>query len=91
LKFGSFNEKGNKMYMIPGISLLVGVGIGYALSKIGSGKRFAYLEHEAQAKAKTIEQEAALLLEKAKVEIQERQLEQKKEFDALNVGDRTAQ
>ena len=79
------SRKGNKMYMIPGISLLVGIGIGYAISKIGSSKRFAYLQLEAQAKAKTIEQEASLLLEKAKVEIQEHALEQKKEFDALTL------
>jgi ribonuclease Y len=71
--------------MIPGISLLVGIGIGYAISKIGSSKRFAYLQLEAEAKAKTIEQEASLLLDKAKVEIQERELAQKKEFDALTL------
>jgi len=69
------------MYTVPGISLLVGLGIGYAVSKIGSSKRFVYLEREAEAKAKTIEQEAGLLLEKAKVEIKERELEQKKELD----------
>jgi ribonuclease Y len=79
------SRKGNKMYMIPGISLLVGIGIGYAISKIGSSKRFAYLQLEAEAKAKTIEQEASLLLDKAKVEIQERELAQKKEFDALTL------
>jgi len=71
------------MYIVPGISLLVGVGVGYLLSKIGAEKRFAYLQLEAEAKAKTIEQEASLLLEKAKVEIQERQLAQKRELDAL--------
>jgi len=69
------------MYIIPGISLLVGVGVGVVLSKIGISKRYAYLELEAKAKAKTIEQEAGLLLEKAKVEIRERELEQQKAFD----------
>jgi len=69
------------MYIVPGISLLVGLGVGVAVSRIGSGKRFAYLEREAQARAKTIEQEASLLLEKAKVQARERELEQKKELD----------
>ena len=70
------------MYVVPGLSLLAGVGVGYAIAKIGSKKQFIYLEREAQAKAKTIEQEASLLLEKAKVEIREQELEQKKELDA---------
>jgi len=70
------------MYIIPGISLLLGVGAGYAISKIGNSKRFIYLEREAKARAKTIEQEANLLLEKAKVQIKERELEQKRELDA---------
>jgi len=70
------------MYVLSGISLLVGLGAGYAISKIGSSKRFVYLEREAEAKAKTIEQEASLLLEKAKVQIKEQELEQKKELDA---------
>jgi len=70
------------MYMIPGISLLVGIGIGVALSRIGNSKRFVYLEREAEARAKTIEQEANFLLEKAKVQIREQELEQKKELDA---------
>ncbi len=68
--------------MIPGISLLVGIGIGVALSRIGNSKRFVYLEREAEARAKTIEQEANFLLEKAKVQIREQELEQKKELDA---------
>ncbi len=70
------------MYTIPGIALIAGAGIGYAISKIGSKKQFAYLEREAEARAKTIEQEASLLLERAKVEIREQELEQKKELDA---------
>ncbi len=70
------------MYVVPGLSLLASVGVGYAIAKIGSKKQFVYLEREAQAKAKTIEQEASLLLEKAKVEIREQELEQKKELDA---------
>ncbi len=70
------------MYIVPGISLLVGLGIGVAVSRIGNSRRFAYLEREAQAKAKTIEQETSLLLEKAKVQVRERELEQKKELDA---------
>ncbi len=70
------------MYVVPGISLLAGIGAGYAIAKIGSKKQFIYLEREAQAKAKTIEQEASLLLEKAKVEMREQELEQKKELDA---------
>jgi ribonuclease Y len=72
------------MYMIPTIALVVGVGIGYLLSKIGSGKRFEYLKLEAQAKAKTIEQEAHLLLKEAKMEIKSQKLEQKKGFDELH-------
>ena len=70
------------MYIVPGISLLVGLGVGVAVSRIGSSKRLAYLEREAQAKAKTIEQEASLLLEKAKVQAREQELKQKKELDA---------
>lgn len=70
------------MYTIPGIALIAGAGIGYAISKIGSKKQFVYLEREAEARAKTIEQEASLLLEKTKVEIREQELEQKKELDA---------
>ena len=69
------------MYILSGISLLVGLGAGYAISKIGNSKRFVYLEREAEAKAKTIGQEASLLLEKAKVRIKEQELVQKKELD----------
>jgi len=72
------------MYMIPTVTLIVGVGVGYLLSRIGSGKRFEYLKLEAQAKAKTIEQEAHLLLKEAKMEIKSEKLEQKKEFDELH-------
>ncbi len=69
------------MYMVPTVTLIVGVGVGYLLSRIGSGKRFEYLKLEAQAKAKTIEQEAHLLLKEAKMEIKSEKLEQKKAFD----------
>jgi len=72
------------MYMIPTVTLIVGVGVGYLLSRIGSSKRFEYLKLEAQAKAKTIEQEAHLLLKEAKMEIKAQKLEQKKEFDELH-------
>ncbi|NKQ40339.1 MAG: ribonuclease Y [Sulfurovum sp.] len=71
------------MYMLTGISLLIGIGVGYLLSRVGGNKRFRYFKLEAQAKAKTIEQEASLMLEKAKVEIQEKELKQKKELDKL--------
>ena len=69
------------MYTMVSIALFAGAGAGYALSKIGSGKRFKYLELEAQAKAKTIEQEASLLLQEAKVEIKSKDIEHEKEFE----------
>ncbi len=72
------------MYMMASVGLLAGVGIGYMVSKIGSGKRFKYLELEAKAKAKTIEQEANILLQEAKVDIKTKELEQEKEFDKRN-------
>jgi len=69
--------------MIPAVTLLIGVGIGYLLSRLGSGKRFEYLKLEAEAKAKTIEQEAKLLLQEAKMDIKAQKLEQQKEHEAL--------
>ncbi len=71
------------MYWMSGTFLVVGIAIGYAISKIGSKKRFGYLELEAKAKAKTIEAEANMLLEKAKIEAQELQIEQKREHEKL--------
>jgi len=72
------------MYTMPTIALIVGAGIGYAISRIGGSKRFEYLRLEAEAKAKTIENESNMLLQEARVEIKSRELEQQKEFEKLN-------
>ncbi len=71
------------MYWMSGTFLVVGIAIGYAISRIGSKKRFEYLELEAKAKAKTIEAEADMLLNKAKMEAEELHIEQKREHEKL--------
>jgi len=81
LKYGFFDKKGNRMYIISGASLLVGLGLGYAVSRIGSGKRFEYLRLEAEAKSKAIESEANMMLQEAKIEIQSKELELEKKFE----------
>ena len=57
------------MYIIPGISLLIGFGVGYAAFRVGSAKRYNYLLVEAEAKAKTLENEANMMLKEAEIEI----------------------
>ncbi len=81
MKYGFFDKKGNRMYIISGASLLVGLGLGYAVSRIGSGKRFEYLRLEAEAKSKAIESEANLMLQEAKINIQSQELELEKKFE----------
>ena len=78
--------KGIKMHLINGMLLIIGVAVGYGISKIGSKKRFKYLESEAKAKAKTIASEADMLLKKAKIEIEEKHFKQKKEYNDLLEG-----
>ena len=81
MKYGFFDKKGNRMYIISGASLLVGLGLGYAVSRIGSGKRFEYLRLEAEAKSKAIESEANLMLQEAKIKIQSQELELEKKYE----------
>jgi len=62
------------------IALFIGLGVGYAASKIGDKKRFKYLRLEAQAKAKTIESEAHLILKQAEVDIKSKKQANEQEF-----------
>ncbi len=61
-------------------ALLLGMGIGFAVARIGAKKKFAYLELEAQARAKAIENEADRLLHDAKVEIKSQEIELEKGY-----------
>ncbi len=61
-------------------ALLVGIGLGFALARMGLKKKFDYLELEARAKAKAIENEAERLLQDARVEAKTQAIELEKEF-----------
>jgi len=61
-------------------ALIVGLGIGFALARMGASKKFAYLELEAKAKAKAIENEADRLLQDARVEVKSQEIELEKEY-----------
>jgi ribonuclease Y len=61
-------------------ALIIGIGIGYLMTKSSYNKRFEYLELEAKAKAKAIEQEAEKLLQNAEVDIKNRKFEAQKEI-----------
>ena len=61
-------------------ALIVGLGIGFALARMGASKKFAYLELEAKAKAKAIENEADRLLQDARVEVKSQESELEKEY-----------
>jgi ribonuclease Y len=67
--------------LIAVLSLLGGVGVGFALGRLMSARRFDYLRIEAEAKARTIEQEAEQLLRDAEIQRRSRELEQEKRFN----------
>jgi ribonuclease Y len=72
------------MLGIVGVSSLAGIAIGagicYIWLKNSTKNRFSYIEKEAKAKAKAIEKETELLLKSTHVKIQEKELEQEREF-----------
>ena len=61
-------------------ALLLGLALGFAVARIGAKKKFDYLELEAKAKAKAIENEADRLLQDARVEIKSQEIELEKEY-----------
>ncbi len=66
--------------LLPLAALLLGLGIGYLLARLGAKKKFEYLELEAKAKAKAIENEADRLLQDAKAEARSQAIEREKEY-----------
>ncbi len=59
---------------------LLGVGITYVLMRNANKKQFTHLESEAKAKASAIEYEAEHLLNEAKVQIKENEVQLEKKF-----------
>jgi ribonuclease Y len=66
--------------MISAVILAAGIAIGYLIARIIFGKKFDYLEFEARARAKAIEQEAENILRQAKVDLKSKELEHEKRF-----------
>ncbi|WP_457608758.1 ribonuclease Y [Nitratifractor sp.] len=64
----------------PALLLLGGI-VGYGIARFVMGKRFDYLELEAKARARAIEQEAQKLLQQAEVERRQLELEQERRFN----------
>ncbi|WP_456391472.1 ribonuclease Y [Nitratifractor sp.] len=60
---------------------LLGGGIGFAAGRLSMARRFDYLKLEAEAKARTIEQEAQKLLHDAEAERQSRALAEERRFE----------
>ncbi len=63
------------------LSLLGGIGIGFAMGRLMSARRFDYLKIEAEAKARAIEQEAERLLRDAEIQRRSQELEQDRKFN----------
>ena len=63
------------------LTLIVGLTIGFFVSKLFSSKRFDYLRVEAEAKAKAIVKEAEQLLKDAEVERRSKEIEQERIFN----------
>ena len=63
------------------LAIIIGIAIGFLISKLLNSKRFNYLQVEAEAKAKTIVKEAEQLLKDAEVERRTKELEQEKYFN----------
>jgi len=70
------------MIAVPAL-LALGGAAGYLVARLVMGKRFDYLELEAKARARAIEQEAEKLLQRAEIERKERELEQERRFAEL--------
>jgi len=70
------------MIAVPAL-LALGGAAGYLVARLVMGKRFDYLELEAKARARAIEQEAEKLLQRAQIERKERELEQERRFAEL--------
>ena len=70
------------MIAVPAL-LALGGAAGYLIARLVMGKRFDYLELEAKARARAIEQEAEKLLQRAQIERKERELEQERRFAEL--------
>ncbi|MEY3089831.1 MAG: hypothetical protein RL113_147 [Pseudomonadota bacterium] len=69
------------MLIIAGIfGVIIGVGVTYILLQKGQANRFVYMEKEAKAKANAIEKETELLVKSSQMKIQEKELEQEREF-----------
>jgi hypothetical protein len=69
------------MLIIAGIlGVVMGVSMTYILLHKGQSNRFAYIEKEVKAKSKAIEKETELLVKSSQMKIQEKELEQEREF-----------
>jgi len=63
------------------LAVLAGGGVGYGIARMMIARRFDYLELEARARAKAIEQEAEKLLQQAEMDRRTRELEHEKRFN----------